>query len=130
MLESRLRAALAEWLRADPALSGSLNAITEEAPLRTSAPWLAIVASASTDWSAKDRRGREVRLALELHMRGSEAGAASGLAAAVESRVEAFPSIQNGFVLATTQVLRARAEQRPGNLRAVLLEYRFRLLEA
>jgi hypothetical protein len=47
---------------------------------------------------------------------------------AIEARIEALPRAQAGFEVATTVFLRARAEQRPGNRRAVLLEYRFRVL--
>lgn len=130
MFETRLRSALVDWLRDDPALANALNAVTEEAPSRTSAPWLGIVASASTDWSTKGRRGREIRLALELHMRGDAPDAGTDLASAIEARLEALPASQPGFTIATIQFLRARAEQRASNTRAVLLEYRFRLLEA
>lgn len=130
MLETRLRAALLDWLRADPALSGTLNSITEEAPVRASVPWLGIVASASTDWSAKDRNGREVRLAVELHLRGDTPETGATLTSALEARIEALPQVQAGFSVITAQFLRARAEQRPANQRAILLEYRFRLLEA
>ena len=35
-----------------------------------------------------------------------------------------------GLSIASTTFLRARAEQRPRNTRAVLIEYRFRILEA
>ena len=66
-MEIPLRAALLAWLAADPALSGELNAIVEEAPSRAALPWLAVATSASADWSVKDRPGREVRIALELH---------------------------------------------------------------
>jgi len=128
-MESSLRSALVQWLAADPLLSASLNSVTEEAPTRTAAPWLGIVASASADWSTKDRKGREVRIALELHMRGEEAGETSGLIGLVEDRVETFPQDQSGFRVVTIIFLRARAEQRPNLTRAVLLEYRFRLLE-
>jgi len=127
-METPLRAALLEWLRADPALANLLNSIAEEAPTRTAPPWLGIVASASTDWSTKDHAGREVRVALEIHCRGDDPETAAGIVEAVEARVAALPRAQAGFHIATTAFLRARAEQRPGNLRAVLLEYRFRLL--
>lgn len=126
-MEVPLRAALLAWLRADPAL-GVLNAITEEAPARTSLPWLAIAASASADWSCKTAPGREVRIAFELHCRGDQPGAAADLVAAIEARVDALPRDQAGFAVITTQFLRARAEQRGESRRAVLLEYRFRLL--
>ncbi len=130
MFETRLRAALLDWLRADPALSATINTMTEEAPVRASVPWLGIVASASTDWSAKERRGREVRIAVELHLRGDAPETGAALTSTVEARIEALPQMHDGFAVITTQFLRARAEQRPANQRAILLEYRFRLLEA
>jgi hypothetical protein len=127
-METDLRAALIAWLRSDAVLADLLNAVTEEAPARAAPPWLGIAASASGDWSTKDRTGREVRVALELHCRGDDPGTAAAATKAIEARVEAFPRSQDGFAVATIAFLRARAEQRAGNLRAVLLEYRFRLL--
>ena len=129
-METLLRAALVDWLRADPALAATLNSVTEEAPVRASHPWLAIAASASADWSTKERRGREVRVALELYCRGDDPATTADLVRAIELRVETLPRDHAGFTVATTQFLRARAEQRPGNIRAMLMEYRFRLLEA
>ena len=129
-MENELRAALVDWLSSDPLLSAALNDVTEEAPSRASLPWLGIAASASTDWSTKDKRGREVRVALELQTRGQEPAETSALAAQVEERIESLPRLHSGFAVASINFLRARAEQRPGNARAVLLEYRFRLLEA
>ena len=129
-MESALRIALIDWLASDPLLPPLLNSITEEVPTRTSAPWLAIAASASVDWSTKDLRGREVRVALELHLRGDEGGESADLAALVEDRIETMPAAQQGFRLVSTHFLRARAQQREHLTRAVLLEYRFRLLEA
>lgn len=127
-MEVPLRAALLAWLAADPALSGELNAIVEEAPTRTALPWLAVAASASADWSAKDVRGREVRIALELHCRGDQPASAASLTAAIETRIAALPPAQTSFRVITAQFLRARAEQRAANTRAILIEYRFRLL--
>lgn len=127
-METLLRAALLAWLRGDPALAEAVNTVAEEAPLRTVPPWLGVAASASTDWSTKDRRGRDVRVAFELHCRGDDPAAAADLVSAIEARIESLPRTQAGFEIATTQFLRARAEQRANNLRAVLLEYRFRLL--
>lgn len=128
-METLLRAALISWLRADPALVGKLNAIEEEAPIRASIPWLGIAASASVDWSTKERKGREIRVAVELHLRGDDPATGAETIALIEDRIEALPSIYPTFSIASTRFLRARAEQRPTNVRAVLLEYRFRLLE-
>lgn len=127
-MEIPVRAALLDWLAADPALSGELNAIVEEAPSRTSLPWLAVAASASQDWSTKTQAGREVRVALELHCRGDRPDAAAGLVAAIEQRMASLPSAQAGFAVITAQFLRARAEQRGESRRAILIEYRFRVL--
>jgi hypothetical protein len=129
-MELPLRAALLAWLSEDPLLAVQLNAVVEEAPSRTALPWLALAASASADWSTKTAAGREVRVALELHCRGDRPDDASALVAAIERRVESLPAAQRGFTVATIQFLRARAEQRPANTRAVLLEYRFRLIAA
>jgi hypothetical protein len=127
-MEVPLRAALIAWLAADPALAGTLNAVVEEVPSRTAPPWLAIAASASADWSTKDQAGREVRVALELHCRGDRPDTAATLVSAIESRIAALPAAQMGFRVVTAQFLRARAEQRAANTRAILLEYRFRVL--
>jgi hypothetical protein len=129
-METDLRAALIAWLETDTELMSRLNAVTEEAPSRASPPWLGIAASASADWSTKDRAGREVRVALELHCRGDDPGTAAATVRAIEARVEALPRTQAGFAVVSTRFLRARAEQRPGNVRAVLMEYRFRVLTA
>ena len=129
-MEIPLRAALLAWLSADPALSAQLNAVVEEAPSRTALPWLAVAASASADWSAKDVAGREVRIALELHCRGDQPAAAADLTAAIEARINALPPDQAGLRVVSITFLRARAEQRAVNTRAILLEYRFRVLAA
>ena len=129
-MEVALRAALIDWLAADPLLGADLNAVVEEVPSRTSLPWLAIAASASTDWSCKTAPGREIRVALELHCRGDAPDAAVSLVSAIEARVESLPRAQPGFQIVATQFLRARSEQRGESRRAILLEYRFRLMAA
>ena len=91
-METRLRAALIAWLTADPALA-DINIVTEESPVRAPVPWLGLAASASTDWSTKDRTGREVRVALELHLRGDNPATAATLARAVEARIAAMPDV-------------------------------------
>ena len=127
-MEIAFRAALLAHLAADPVLAAGLNAIAEEAPLRTSPPWLGIVASASGDFSHKTGMGREVRVALELQCRGDDPGTAGDLVAAIEAAVAALPADHPGFRVASLMFLRSRAEQRADNRRAILLEYRARLL--
>lgn len=126
-MENLLRAALIDWLRSDNALS-ALNSIEEESPLNVSPAWLGIAASASVDWSTKDRVGREIRIAFELATRTDAAAADATLIGAIEQRIEALPQSQSGFDIASIRFLRTRAERRANNRRAVLIEYRFRIL--
>ena len=125
-MENFLRAQLLQWLRGDPNLA-AINAIEEEAPVHASAPWLGIAASASTDWGTKERRGREVRIALELESRADEPEADGPLVDAIEQRVLDLPPFHGGFEVASIRFLRARSEEREGNLRGALLEFRFRI---
>ena len=122
-METRLRAALLDHLRADPALMDAINLVDEAEVERASPPWLALVASASTDWGTKTEAGREVRIALELRLHGDDP--ASG---GVDARTLALPAQQSGFRVVSAAFLRGRAERRANNARAILREYRFRLL--
>lgn len=87
-MEHDIRAALIAWLASGPAPLDTLNAIEEEVPQRSGPPWLAIAASASADWGTKDRMGREVRVALELHTRGQDVAGDAALVRAIDRRVE------------------------------------------
>lgn len=127
-MENDLRGALVAWLRADPALA-EINAIEEEAPLAVSPPWLGIAASAGIDWGTKDRRGREIRIALELESCTDQTAGDSALLAAIEQRVLALPTFQPAFELASIRFLRSRSEARANNRRGALLEYRIRIFE-
>jgi len=129
-METLLRAALIAWLRADPALAGEANIVAEERPVQASLPWIGLTASSSTDWSTKTERGREVRLALQYHYRGDDPATAATTVAALEDRIAALPRTQAGWTVIGNRFLKARSEQRANNVRAVLLEYRFRILAA
>ena len=129
MIEHALRADLAQWLGDDSTLGARLNAVHEEGPVLSPAPTLAIVASAAADWSSKTSRGREVRLALELIDRSDRPAETAALLKRVEERIATLAPEQSGYRIVVTQFLRSRTERRPKALRAVLLEYRFRLLE-
>ena len=128
-METAFRAAVIDWLRSDSELAGLINSIEEEAAVTSSSPSLALVTSASADWSSKTSRGREVRLALELVDRSDAPSETAVIVARIEQRLATLAPAQLGFRIVTTQFLRSRAERRPRSLRAVLLEYRFRILE-
>ena len=125
-MENHLRADLINWLRDDPALI-AINTIEEESPLSASPPWLGISASASTDWGTKDRRGREIRIALELETRVDTPEADAELVDALEARILSLPPFASAYEVASIRFLRARSERRDRNRRGALLEFRFRL---
>lgn len=127
-MEIALRAALARWLAADATLAAQLNAVTEEAPSRTSLPWLAIASSSSTDWSCKTNAGREIKVALELQCRGDTPDAAAALVTAIEASVASLPRAQTAFQIVSAIFLRASVAQHAESRRAITLEYRFRVL--
>ena len=128
-METAFRSILRAWLRADTLLSDLVNAIEEESPVAASPPHIAIAASASTDWSSKTHAGREIRLALELVGRGDDPAETGVLASRIEQRIATLAPEHAGFRIVLTQFLRSRAERRRRGLRAVLLEYRFKILE-
>lgn len=128
-MEIAFRTALVAWLRADPLLADMLNSIEEDGPVAASPPHLALVASAAADWSTKTARGREIRLALELVGRSDDPAQTAALALRVEQRIATLAPQQEGYRIVVTQFLRSRAERRRRAMRAVLLEYRFSLLE-
>jgi len=128
-MESALRSVLLGWLRADSDLAASLNAVVEEGPSPAPPPTLSIAASAAADWSTKTTTGREIRLAFELLDRSDTLAGTALIAARIEQRVATLAPDHPGFRIVATQFLRSRVERRPRSLRAVLLEYRFRLLE-
>ncbi|WP_432201703.1 tail completion protein gp17 [Erythrobacter sp. W53] len=128
-MESQFRTDLITWLSDDSGLDALINRIEEEGPLEGQPPTLSIASSASADWSSKSGMGREVRVALELVDRGDQAAAITQAIELIELRIAALSPDQNGYRIVVTQFIRSRAERRPRSLRAVLLEYRFRLLK-
>lgn len=127
-METRFRSDLVAWLRSDATLAQGCNAIEEESPIAASPPWIGIAASAAAEWGAKGTPGREVRVALELLDRGDDPERAAALVDALETRIATLPAAQDGYRVVVTQFLRSRAERRPQGKRAVLVEYRFKII--
>lgn len=128
-MEHLLRTALLSWLGEAPSLIDQINSFTEEEPISASAPYLTLAATASTDWSTKDRSGREIRLAVQLQTRGNDAVADGALVRLIEKRITALPKAHDGFSVINARFLRARSAQQRRSQRTILLEYTFRLLE-
>jgi len=126
-MEAALRAALIAWLRANSALMALINSVAEEAPFTAEPPWLAISASAATDWSTKTEPGAEVRIQLTLSTRNDQASGDMPILNALDAAVRSLPAAQPGFTLASVFFLKSRAAQKTPATRATVLEYRFRI---
>lgn len=124
-METQLRADVIGWLRDDPVISAAVNLVDEAGTGKAAMPWLAVVASASADWSSKTHTGREIRIALELRHRGDVPGDAAHLLRRIEGRLETLPADQAGYRIANARFLRARTERGTDNGRTSLIEYRF-----
>ena len=68
------------------------------------------------------------QVALELADRTDDGAATAETMALIERRVATMAPVQQGYRIVSTHFLRSRAERRARGLRAVLIEYRFRLL--
>ena len=129
-MEMLLSAALLGWLTSSSTLSTTLSSITEEKPARTILPWLSLSASAAIDWSTKTEVGQEIRIALQLQCQGDELNAAAALVSAIDAQVRSLPAAQSGFNVTSIHFMRSRVEQRSPTVRAILMEYRFRVTAA
>ena len=124
-----LRAAMIDALRADPVLAATLNGVFAGPAVRTSPPYAEIAETLSVDWDTKDRRGREVRLAVLVRDATETPARMMELADAAERAVLAMPRAIAGWHVASLVFLRTRiAGEAPGRWLAAI-EFRARALE-
>ncbi|MES2337815.1 MAG: DUF3168 domain-containing protein [Pseudomonadota bacterium] len=124
-----LRAAMADALRADAMLAATLNGVFDGPAVRASPPFAEIAETLGTDWSTKDARGREVRLAVLLRDETETSARLATLAEAVELAVLAMPRTIPGWHVASLVFVRSRiAGEGPGRWIASV-EFRARVLE-
>lgn len=92
-------------------------------------PFAAIGDGATSDWSTKDARGREVRLAIAIWSEGGDTARLHALAAAAEDAIEALPRDLPGHRLVSLVLLRSTIARDPDGPWAARLDYRARTLE-
>lgn len=122
-----VRAAI-DWLAGDTALIAQVNGVFHRMPARIAAPYVVLDDVLATDWSTKDRPGREARLAFTIRDGAEEADPAAAIAAALEARLAAIPRTGPGYRLVSLTPLRSRT-LRIDALWVVTLDYRARLLQ-
>lgn len=113
-------------LRTAPGLA-ALNRIGSGEGERSPVPHAWIAEASGTDWGAKDRAGREVRLMLMLADRG-DAARLQALCTAAVAALTALPRPIDGWDHAGPRVLRTRIGQRRDGMRVATVELRVRLL--
>ena len=74
--------------------------------------------------------GQEIRIALQLQCQGDELSAAAALVSEIDAQVRSLPNAQAGFNVTSILFMRSRVEQRSPTVRAILMEYRFRVQAA
>ena len=125
-----VRAAVLAVLRADPLLDEVLNGVFDGPAVRASAPFAEVGEAMSSDWSTKDQRGREVRIAVLIRDLAERPARLASLIEAAERAVAGLPrDLDDGWQVASCVFLRARtAGEGPGRWLAVA-EWRVRVLE-
>lgn len=113
------------------ALAGiaGLTGVYDGPPARAAYPYASIGEAVAADWSVKERRGRELRLAVTIHDDGASAARLHGLMAAAEDAIEAIGVDLPGHRIASLVFLRARVSRDAAGPWAGLIEYRARILE-
>lgn len=127
-LEQDFALAAIDWLASDPALLAQVNGVFHRMPAQVAAPYLVLDDVLATDWSTKDRIGREARLAFAIRDGSDESAASAAIAAALEARLAALPPAGPGYRLVSLSLVRSRTV-RLASLWLVTLDYRARLLQ-
>lgn len=127
-LEQDFARAAIDWLAGDTALLAQVNGVFHRMPARIAAPFVVLEDVLATDWSTKDRPGREARLAFTIRDGSDDAGPASAITAALEARLAAMPRTGVGYRLVNLTQMRSRT-LRFDALWLVTLDYRARLLQ-
>jgi hypothetical protein len=126
--DGALRSALLAALRAEPGLA-ALNGVFAGPAVRASEPFAEIADVQASDWSTKDARGRELRVAITLSDLGETSARLTGLIEAVERAVAGLPQVLDGWRIASCVFRRSRvAGEAPGRWTG-MVEHRVRMLE-
>ncbi len=124
--ESVVQAAALAALRA----VAGLNGVYLAPPVKATPPYAELGDLLSSDWSVKDRAGRELRLAVTVRDAGESNARAQTLAGAVGAAIEGLPRDLDGWRVASVVLLRSRVRGGPPGRWSATVEYRVRVLEA
>lgn len=124
-----VQAGLMAALRAADGLD-ALSGIHDGPPAGAALPYLAIGETAASDWSVKDRRGRELRVQLVIWDEAARVGRLHALMALAGDAVEAIAPGLDGWRIASIAFLRSRIRRdAAGGPWAGIVDYRIRVME-
>ena len=123
-----LQRALIATLRSAP-FAPLLTGIYDGPPAAAICPFVAISDGSTSDWSTKDRRGREHRLSIAIWDDGAAPARLHDLLGQAQDAIEAMPRALPGHAIASLVFLRARVVRDPDGPWAGRLDYRVRTLE-
>jgi hypothetical protein len=126
--QSAVRAGFVAALKVEPGLAG-MNGVFDGPAVRASEPFAEIADVQASDWSTKDTRGRELRVAVRVRDLAETSARISGLVEAVERAAAALPRVLGDWAVASCVFRRSRvAAEAPGRWTGVV-EWRVRMLE-
>lgn len=125
-----VQAALVAALAGDPVIGAAVSGVFDGPPARAAFPYIAVDGGQTTDWSVKDARGREHRVAISVWDDGMASARLHGLMAAAEEAIEDMGRDLPGHRIASIAFLRARIVRDADGPWAGLIEYRVRTLAA
>lgn len=128
-LEQRFAEHVIDFLTGDAVLVAQVNGIFHRPPAQIAAPYVLLDDVLATDWSTKDRAGREVRLAFIIRDGSDDAQPIAAIAAALEARLAALPGDGPGLRLVSLTPMRSRT-LRIGALWTSTLDMRARILQS
>ncbi len=107
-----------------------MSGVFDGPPARAAFPYIAVDGGQTADWSVKDARGREHRVAISVWDDGMASARLHGLMAAAEEAIEDMGRDLAGHRIASITFLRARIVRDADGPWAGLIEYRVRTLAA
>jgi hypothetical protein len=110
-------------------LSGAVSGIYDGPPPRAVFPFVSIGSGASSDWSTKTARGRELRVALTVWDDGEEPARLSALMHEAELAIAQISGAHDGWRIASNAFLRSLVARDAAGPWAGLIEFRIRVLE-
>lgn len=128
-LEQRFAEHVIDFLTGDAALVAQVNGIFHRPPAQVAAPYVLLDDVLATDWSTKDRAGREVRLTFLIRDGSDDAQPVAAIAAALEARLAALPDEGPDLRLVSLTPMRSRT-LRIGALWTSTLDVRARILQS